>query len=134
MAIVLFFSSVQPVHSDEEEVPPPLPQKILVETPHELASPPDVFIATVTAYSSDEDQTDSSPEITASGDHVGPGTIACPSRYPFGTGILIAGKKYVCNDRMALKFRSGNYFDLWVESRNLAIHFGRVRLQVEVLD
>ena len=51
-------------------------------------------------YSSEVGQTDDTPFITANGDTVGQGTIACPIRYKFGTIVEIQGIRYKCNDRM----------------------------------
>lgn len=130
-ALVLFFSSTVAVADVEPPADPALP-KLEAANPHEL-SPRETFIGTITGYSSDEDQTDDTPEITASGERVGVHTIACPSRYSFGTRVEIFGKLYICNDRMAKKFRDGNYFDLWFPSRAEAIHLGRVRATVKVL-
>ena len=45
--------------------------------------------AEVSAYTSDVAETDEDPFTTANGDTVGKGTIACPSRYKFGTMIQI---------------------------------------------
>lgn len=79
----------------------------------------------VTMYSSEVGQTDDTPFITANGDTVGHGTIACPSRYEFGTIVEINGIKYKCNDRMHQRYRTGNYFDVWVPEKATALEWGR---------
>lgn len=125
-AIVLFFSSATTARSDEEpNIQPPAPQQ------EALAS--EEFIATITGYSSDPFQTDDTPDITASGSHVHDGTLACPTRYAFGTKVEILGKIYTCEDRMAAKYRKGAYFDIWLASTKDAIHLGRVKEVVRVL-
>lgn len=89
--------------------------------------------AFVTAYTSSEDETDEDPWITASGERPGPGTVACPSRYPFGTKVEIEGIDYECEDRMASRYRGGNYFDVWHENRGEALEYGRKTIEVLVL-
>lgn len=82
-----------------------------------------VITAVVTSYSSEPEQTDSTPEITASNKQVRDGFAACPYRYPFGTGIVIEGKRYVCEDRMSRKFP--DRFDIWSPSKEAAIEWGK---------
>ena len=123
-AIVLFFSSAYAAANGDVV--------LIKETPREL-TPIETFTGIVTGYSSTEEQTDDTPFVTASGSRVHVGTIACPSRLDFGTIIEIRGVRYVCEDRMASKFRSGNYFDIWYPSEADAIHLGRVRTEVKVL-
>lgn len=86
----------------------------------------------VTKYSSEVGQTDESPFITANGDHVGKGTIACPGNLPFGTKVEILGEKYICNDRMAKRYRDGNYFDVWTEKTSDAIQWGRQQQEIKI--
>lgn len=124
-AIVLFFSSAPLVRSDvEPDAEPPAPREL---------APIRTIDAIVTGYSSDVAQTDDTPNITASGSRVHDGSIACPTYLSFGTQVRIYGKTYVCDDRMAAKYRSKPYFDVWFPSTEAAIHFGRVRAEVEVL-
>lgn len=100
------------------------------EKPREFES----IVAEVTMYSSEAGQTDDSPFITANGDHVGIGTIACPSRFDFGTEIEIDGKTYFCNDRMNKRYREGNYFDVWTESTEDAIQWGRRQKEIKIYE
>jgi len=90
--------------------------------------------AQVTKYSSEIGQTDDTPFITANGDTVGPGTLACPGRYPFGTKVIINGAEYRCNDRMNIRYRDGNYFDIWTHSTAEAYAWGRKTVEVKVYD
>jgi len=90
--------------------------------------------AEITAYNSVPWQTDDTPFITASGKHVSPRTAACPQYLPFGTEIEIYGHTYVCEDRMAKKYRNGAYFDIWMDSYEDAIEFGRQITTVTVLN
>ncbi len=106
------------VRAAEEE-----PQNVAVET----------FDAEVTAYTSTEEETDDTPFLTASGDTVGPGTIACPSRLKFGTIIQIENRFFKCNDRMNARYRHTNHFDIWVESKAEAIAWGRKTVQVSII-
>jgi len=96
--------------------------------------PPDfrVVEAEVTAYTSSIEETDSTPFITASGERVREGGIACPMWLDFGSEVVLDGKKYECLDRMARRFREGNYFDIWVEEKEEALRFGRQIKLVEV--
>lgn len=93
----------------------------------------EVLTAEVTAYTASPDETDDTPEITASGARVADGQVACPGRYPFGTRFEIAGRVYVCEDRMNLRYRDGNHFDVFVGSKAAAYEFGRKTLTVKVL-
>lgn len=111
----------------------PQEQQTSLKVPEVTPNPTQVMSASVSAFTSAVEETDDTPNVTASGTYVHPGTAACPTRYPFGTRILVAGKTYVCEDRMALRFRAGNYFDLWMASRTSALQWGRRSVSVEVL-
>jgi len=80
----------------------------------------------VTGYSSTEDQTDSSPFLTANGTAVQEGVVAT-NILPFGTKIklpeLYGDKIFVVEDRMSWK--KGKYqIDIWFPSREMALEFG----------
>lgn len=77
------------------------------------------------AYSSEVCQTDDDPFTMASGKKVYKGAIACPSRFPYGTKVEYEGRVYTCEDRMAKRYRDGNYFDIWMPTREEALEFGR---------
>lgn len=91
------------------------------------------FIGNISAYTSSVEETDSTPNITASGEVTREGGIACPKRYPFKTIVEISGKRYTCNDRMTRKYTNGNYFDIWFKTKREAIVFGRQKLIVKVI-
>ena len=80
--------------------------------------------AVFTAYSKGDGFTPS--DVMASGKKVYEGAIACPRSIALGTIIEVQGKKYTCEDRMALK-NDGN-FDIYMETRAEALSFGRVTL------
>jgi hypothetical protein len=60
----------------------------------------------VTGYNTVPAQTSATPCISASGDNIcgRTDTVACPSILPMGS-VEIRGAKYVCNDRLAKKYR-----------------------------
>ena len=82
--------------------------------------------AIVTAYSSEVSQTDSTPFITANGERVHWGGIACPRDIPFGSVIVGLGEDFICNDRMALK--NDGKFDVWFDTKEEAKKFGRQKV------
>jgi hypothetical protein len=89
-----------------------------------------------TAYSPKERQTDSDPNINASGHRVQLGDIACPAIYPFGTKIEVLDKVYVCRDRMALKYRNSTdplYFDIFLWNTDEARAWGRQELYFKII-
>jgi len=90
--------------------------------------------AEVSAYTSDPGETDDDPLTMASGKQVYAGAAACPSRYPFGTRIEVDGATYTCEDRMNARYRSGNYFDLWVETKAEAYQWGRRTINVRIIN
>lgn len=100
---------------------------------YEAEAQVEAFFAEVTAYSSTVDQTDNDPFITASGERVRKGGIACPNWLEFGDRVEIEGKEYECNDVMNKRYRDGKYFDIWFESRQQALNFGRQRLAVVIV-
>jgi 3D (Asp-Asp-Asp) domain-containing protein len=90
--------------------------------------------AQVTMYTSDPAETDSTPFTTASNTTVSTKTAACPAFLRFGTKIMVNGRVFVCEDRMAKRYRDGNYFDLWVPEKKDAYAFGRQQLQVIIFE
>lgn len=91
------------------------------------------IVAEVSAYTSSVEETDANPFENASGGMPGEGSVACPVRFAFGTRIAIEGVEYVCDDRMAKRYRDGNYFDVWKPSKAEAFEFGRQIIVVEIL-
>ena len=88
----------------------------------------------MTAYSSDPDETDSTPFITASGSHVRPG-VAAANFLPFGTKFripeLFGNKIFVIEDRMHSRF--SNRVDIWFETKENAKNFGKQFSKIEIL-
>lgn len=101
-------------------------EPLVVEKPHTIVE------AVITAYTSSVDETDEDPFITASGSTVRQGTLACPSKYQFGTIVEINGNHYTCEDRMNKRYRQTERFDMWVESKQIAYAWGKQQLQVKV--
>jgi hypothetical protein len=70
---------------------------------------PDIYVETyVTGYNTVPGQTDNTPCIAASGANIcgRRDTVACPPFLPLGAVVEIKGKKYVCEDRIARKYRA----------------------------
>ena len=68
----------------------------------------DIYIESyVTGYNTVAHQTDDTPCIAASGSNIcgRADAIACPPLLKLGTAVEINGKKYLCEDRTAPKFR-----------------------------
>ena len=69
---------------------------------------PEIYLDTyVTGYNTVASQTDDTPCIAASGSYIcgRRDTVACPPMLKFGTVVEIRGKRYVCEDRTARKYR-----------------------------
>jgi len=90
----------------------------------------------VTAYSSTPDQTDDTPFITASGEHVAPGIVA-NNMLPFGTKIrmpqLFGDTIFTVEDRMNPRMGK-KHVDIWVADYNQAKDFGAKITDIEVLE
>jgi 3D (Asp-Asp-Asp) domain-containing protein len=93
------------------------------------------FDLTVTAYSSTVDQCDSDPFTTASGTTVHDGTVAA-NCLPFGTHVTFPNysgdKVYTIEDRTNAKYSSRA--DIWMVSREAALHFGKRHLKMVVVE
>lgn len=87
-----------------------------------------------TAYSSTPDQTDDTPFITASGNHVRDGIIAA-NFLPMYTKVrfptLYGDKIFVVEDRMNKRY----YYkaDIWMKTREEALRFGVKNIPIEIL-
>jgi hypothetical protein len=68
--------------------------------------------AYVTGYNTVPEQTDGDPCIAASGANIcgRRDTVACPRLFGLGTIVEINGRKYVCEDRTAKRFKGS--FDI----------------------
>lgn len=70
---------------------------------------PSLYIETyVTGYNTVAEQTDDAPCVAASGANIcgRRDTLACPPILPLGAVVEIKGRTYVCEDRMARKYRT----------------------------
>lgn len=95
-----------------------------------------IFIVTVTGYSSNYDETDDTPYITASGDFVRDGFVAT-NFLPFGTKIkiptLYGNKIFIVKDRMNKRY----YYriDIWFPTKEEALNFGIYHnVPIEIID
>ena len=98
--------------------------------PQATDKPYKTITATLTAYTPEVSQTDSTPFLTANQSPVKEGGMACPRNIKFGTLIEAFGKRYICNDRMALK-NDGN-FDIFMFNKQEALNFGRKVAEVKI--
>jgi 3D (Asp-Asp-Asp) domain-containing protein len=92
------------------------------------------FIVNASAYTAAADECGKSDGITASGKKVQENrTLACPSRYQFGTKIQIEGMgTYICEDRGgAIK---ANHFDIYMQTKKEAFAFGRRNLIASIVE
>lgn len=92
----------------------------------------EVVLAEVSAYTSSPDETWGDPFETASGERVREGVLACPARYEFGTIVEIEGREFECLDRMNKRYRDGDYFDIWMEHKEMAREWGRQKVEVRI--
>ena len=92
------------------------------------------IIAEATKYNPVRSQTDDDPLITASGKKVREGIVACPEWLPFGTKIEYDGVTYICEDRMAERYRDKNCFDFLTLDMAEAINFGRKVVIIRILN
>lgn len=97
-----------------------------------FSQPTKMVAATVTAYTSSEDETDDRPWETANGNHAGHGSIACPSKYEFGTTVEIEGSSYTCDDRMNARYRDEEHFDVWMATKTEAKEWGVRKTSVAI--
>jgi 3D (Asp-Asp-Asp) domain-containing protein len=116
---------VNEAQADVKEVQTPT---LSTETPHSAEFGQ---IGEFTAYSAGDGFTPGT--VMANGKEVEEGMIACPSKYVFGTKIEVEGNIYECADRMAKRFRDGNYFDMYMDDIESAKKFGRKQLKFNVI-
>lgn len=124
-----------PLTDEPRFIPPPVspPSPVAIEEPPELKAE----LYTVTAYTAGPESTGKSPGdegygTTASGERVKDGiTAACSEDIPFGTHIEIEGVgERTCTDRGGAI--TNNHVDIYVESLDDAIEFGRQTLKVRI--
>jgi len=107
------------------------PGEVYVET--EKIEPGNAFLGwrIITAYSSCPEETDDTPFITASNQHVRKGIIAT-NELPFGTKVIIEGLgEFEVQDRTNSRY--GYRVDIWMSSKAEALNFGRQTREIYVL-
>ena len=110
-SVVIALGIANPVHAPVQHAAAAvaMPASAGTERAREL----DLYMeAYVTGYNTVRRQTDDTPCIAASGANIcgRRDTVACPRMFDLGTVVEINGRKYVCEDRMAPRFRSS--FDI----------------------
>jgi 3D (Asp-Asp-Asp) domain-containing protein len=90
------------------------------------------IVGEVTAYNAEVGQTDDRPREMANGKEVSEKSIACPAFIKLGSAVELNGKIYLCEDRMGLRYRNTNNFDIYMESKKEAIKFGRQTSKVKI--
>ncbi len=99
-----------------------------------IRSPRRTMTIAVTAYNSEEAQTDDTPFITAFGTRVRDGIVAA-NFLPKGAIIRIpevfGEKEFIVEDRMNKKYHYR--IDIWMEDKQEAINFGIKFLKIEIL-
>lgn len=93
-------------------------------------SPDTVIRAKVTAYTSAIDETDDTPNVTASGTSTRDGICACPRWMAFGARISIGGKIYECFDRMNARF--ADRFDIFMPDKETALAWGVQEVEITI--
>ena len=138
----LYFSNFKVLAEDDFDLEKILKYSQVVEQTFLVpaAEPPypevvDKVKMVITAYSSEESQTDDTPFITACGERVADGIVA-NNLLPFGTAIripeLFGDKIFLVKDRM--HYKKGNYhIDVWFQSTEQAKQFGAVTTSIEIL-
>jgi 3D (Asp-Asp-Asp) domain-containing protein len=91
-----------------------------------------IILCSVTAYTASYEECGKTDGITASGVKATEGrTIACDF-LEFGTQVVILGQTYVVEDRIGSGHPSK--IDVYMESKEEALKFGRRQLEVEILE
>ena len=92
------------------------------------------FRVYVTAYSSSEDETDSTPHLTASGTKTRDGVLAS-NIFPIGTRVkipeLFGNQIFVIEDRMHERY--SDRIDVWMPSKAQALRFGKRQTEVQIV-
>ncbi len=96
---------------------------------------PKTYRVWVTAYTSDPNETDDTPFITASNTEVRDGIIAA-NFLPFGTQVkipaLFGNKIFTVEDRMHK--RKTNFIDVWMADKTDAVDFGINRTEIFIVN
>ena len=101
----------------------------------------------ITAYSSAAAQTDDAPTVTASGAVAGPGTVAVSrdllERFPYGSEVeIISVSGQGCGGWVpetpltvadTMNARIKNHFDIWLETTEQALNWGRCQGEIRAV-
>ena len=89
-----------------------------------------IILCSVTAYTASYEECGKTDGITSSGTKATEGrTVACDF-LEFGTQVVILGQTYTVEDRIGSGHQSK--IDVYMESKEEALKFGRQNLEVEV--
>lgn len=101
-----------------------------------MTYPTEEKIVSMSAYTSREEETDSTPCISADGTDICryDGCIVASNDYPFDTVVLIEGVgKCVVKDRMSSRYTGTGNMDLYFgEDLEGAIEFGRQNMKIKI--
>ena len=91
-----------------------------------------IILCSVTAYTASYEECGKTDGITSSGTKATEGrTVACDF-LAFGTQVVILGQTYTVEDRIGSGHPSK--IDVFMESKEEALKFGRRQLEVEILE
>ena len=134
LGIVIIFASKIKLMNEVSEL-----RKTINALQSKNKSTSEIIIAEVSAYTSRKIETDDTPCINAWGDNIcniheaGIGIVACPSRFNRLDLIEINGEQFRCLDRMNIRYRNGNYFDIYFGmDLEGAKKFGRQTKQIKI--
>lgn len=125
------------IDSNENEVPNKVEDKVEKTSGNDKRKNYYITTMNVSAYTAGIESTGKTPDHpdygkTASGTYVKEGrTVACPKSMPFGTVVEIEGfGKRICEDRGGAI--TNGKLDIYMESLDEALKFGRIDLEVKV--
>lgn len=107
------------------------PQETQNLKPEDKSGASEEKIGEFTAYNAEEAQTDADPYTMASGKKVYEGAIA-NNCLAFGTKIKVNGKIKIVDDRMNERYGC-DHFDIFMESHDEAVRFGRKMITYEIV-
>ena len=107
----------------------------VIQAAPERVSAARLFDVWVTAYSSSPDETDSTPNITASNKAPHDGVLAA-NFLPLGSKVkipsLFGDKIFTVEDRM--NKRKKNFVDIWMPTKQDALKFGIAKADIVLID
>ncbi len=134
LGVVIIFASKIKLMNEVSEL-----RKTINALQSKNKSTSEIIIAEVSAYTSRKIETDDTPCINAWGDNIcnihkaGIGIVACPSKFNRLDLIEINDKQFRCLDRMNIRYRNGNYFDIYFGmDLEGAKKFGRQTKQIKI--